>query len=73
VVSRLVTGADVWPAIADLLQGSQRRVVATAFLGADACDLLSALGHGDLLVCDASKRAESRGHQPVGAPGVLRR
>src|SRR3954470_4668773 len=60
-MSRIVTRSDVWPAIEDFLRGSRRKLVATAFLGADAPDLLSALEGGDLLVCNASRRTLKAG------------
>src|SRR4051794_33635437 len=60
-VSRIVTGAGVWPAITAVLKTRKRKLVAVAFLGSDAPDLLATLGREDLLVCDASRRALKSG------------
>ncbi|MGY1817771.1 phospholipase D family protein [Geodermatophilus sp. SYSU D00663] len=60
-MSRIVTGTDVWPAITAVLKTRKRKLVAVAFLGSDAPDLLATLGRDDLLVCDASLRALKSG------------
>lgn len=60
-MTRAVTGRAVWPTIAELLAAGGPRLCAVAYLGKDAPDLLSSLGRGDVLVCDASPAALKSG------------